>query len=211
MKLYGYWRSSSSWRARIGVALKGLQVEHVPVHLVEGAQFSDAHLARNPMGQVPVLELADGTQIAQSLAILEFLDETTGGARLLPSDPIERAQARMLAEMVNSGVQPLQNLSLVRYAVKNHGADKVEWMRHFIHQGLTAMERAAAALPRTGPWLVGDGPTLAEICLVPQLYNARRWGCAVSAWPTLVAADAAAMALPAFSSTHPDHQPDAVS
>lgn len=210
MKLYGYWRSSSSWRVRIGLALKGIPYDTVPVHLVEGAQRSDAHRARNPMGQVPVLELDDGRMISQSLAILEYLDEAHPQTPLLPVDLFDRAMARALAEDVNSGTQPLQNLGVVRWGAAQYGADKVAWMRHWIDVGLGAMEARAAAIPRSGPWLAGGQVSLAEICLVPQLYNARRWGCDLAAWPTLVQAEAAAMALPAFRDTHPDGQPDAV-
>ena len=209
MKLYGYWRSSSSWRVRIGLALKGISHETVPVHLVKGEQRGEDHRARNPMGQVPVLVLDDGRAISQSLAILEYLDEVHPQPPLLPSDPYDRALARALAEDVNSGTQPLQNLGLVRWGAQQFGADKVAWMRHWMDVGLTAMEARAARIDRDGPWLVGGQPSLAEVCLVPQLYNARRWGCDLSAWPTLTQAEAAAMALPAFQNTHPDTQPDA--
>jgi len=209
VKLYGYWRSSSSWRVRIGLAHKGIAHETVPVHLVEGAQRAPAHAARNPMRQVPVLELDDGRMISQSLAILGYLEQVCPAPPLLPSDPYDRAVAWALAEDVNSGTQPLQNLGLVRWGAQSFGADKVAWMRHWIQVGLDAMEARARALGHSGPWLVGDHPTIAEACLVPQLFNARRWGCDLSGWQTLLRAEAAAMALPAFALTHPDTQPDA--
>lgn len=208
MKLYGYWRSSSSWRVRIGLAHKNIAHTTEPVHLVRGEQLSAAHRAKNPMGQVPVLELDDGRLLSQSLAILMYLEEVYPHPPLLPADPYDRAMAWALAEDVNSGTQPLQNLSVVRWGAEELGADKVVWMRHWIQHGLDAMEGRAAGLS-DGPWLVGEGPSFAEVCLVPQLFNARRWGCAIERWPTLLRAEAAALALPAFSDTHPDQQPDA--
>jgi maleylpyruvate isomerase len=210
VRLYGYWRSSSSWRVRIGLAVKGLEYTAVPVHLVHNEQQSPAHTRKNPMQQVPVLELADGRVLSQSLAILGYLDAVYPTPALLPADPFDRAVAMALAEDVNSGTQPLQNLAIVRWGVRRFDADKVLWMRTWIQKGLDAMEARAQQHDTGGPWLVGDAPSLAEICLVPQLYNARRWGCDTSQWPTLLRADAAAMVQAAFSAAHPDKQPDAV-
>lgn len=210
MRLYGYWRSSSSWRVRIGLALKGLVYTTVPVHLVRNEHQSPEHSLKNPMQQVPVLELADGRLLSQSLAILGYLDAVYPTPALMPADPFDRAVAMALAEDVNSGTQPLQNLAVVRWGVQRFGADKVLWMRTWIQKGLDAMEARAAQHDTGGPWLIGDAPSLAEICLIPQLYNARRWGCDTSAWPTLLRADAASMALPAFATSHPDQQPDAI-
>ena len=209
MTLYGYWRSSCSWRVRIALAFKGLSYDHQPVHLTRGGgeQLGDAHRRRNPMAQVPVLELADGRLLSQSMAILAYLEERYPTPALMPSDPWDRARARQLAEMVNAGVQPLQNLSVLRHLEQSGGPSPREWARHFITQGLDAVERAAQATP--GPLLFGQRPSHADLCLVPQLYNARRFDCDLSRWPRLLEAEAAAMAFAAFQQTHPDHQPDA--
>lgn len=211
MILHGYWRSSSAYRVRIALHHKGLAFENHPVNLLTGEHKSPEHLARNPLGAVPVLELDDGTMLSQSMAILEYLEATCPEPALIPQDPILAAQARMFAEHVNASIQPLQNLGLVRYVGTRHGADKVEWMKHWIAEGLGALEILAQSLERQSPWLVADMPSIAEVLLVPQLYNARRWGCDIDAWPTLLAAEAAALALPAFAAAHPDQQPDALS
>jgi len=206
--LYGYWRSSSSWRVRIALHFKGLEFDNVPVHLVRdgGEQLQAAHLQRNPMGQVPVLEV-DGVYLGQSMAILEYLEEQHPQPALLPEMPLQRAQARRIAEVINSSVQPLQNLSLVKRLHAEFGADKVDWMRSVIQDGMDRLESSVAG--GVGPFLVGDGPSFAEVCLIPQLFNARRWGCNVSAWPTLLRAEMAAQEHPAFLAAHPDRQPDA--
>ncbi len=210
MKLYGYWRSSCTWRVRIALAFKGLPHEVVPVHLVRagGEQHQPLHQSRNPMGQVPVLETRDGRRLSQSMAILEYLEENYPVPSLLPTQPYERAHARQLAEMVNAGIQPLQNLAVLRRLEEVEGLDAHHWARHFIEAGLDAMEREVAH--QGGDFLVGDWPSFAEVCLVPQLYNARRFGCGLSRWPRLLRAEAAALTVSAFAGTHPDHQPDAV-
>lgn len=208
MTLYGYWRSSSSWRVRIALHYKGLDFENVPVHLVRegGEQLQSEHLARNPMGQVPVLEV-DGVYLGQSMAILEYLEEQHPEPALLPKAPLQRAEARRIAEVINSGVQPMQNLSLVKRLHADFGADKVAWMRSVIQDGMDRLEQSVAGTP--GPFLVGDAPSYAEVCLIPQLFNARRWGCDVSAWPTLLRAEMAVQQHPAFLAAQPDRQPDA--
>lgn len=211
MKLYGYWRSSSAWRVRIGLHLKGIDFENVPVHLVAdgGQQHTEAHLARNPMRQVPVLEVEgeDGPVfLSQSLAILAYLDEVVPEPPLLPSDPIGRAQARMFAEMVNAGIQPLQNLRVLQH-LDAEGVDRKAWGKRVIAEGFEAMERLAA--DTAGSFLVGDAVTLADVLLVPQLYNARRFRVDLSAFPTLTRVETACEALPAFQASHPDVQPDA--
>ena len=208
MKLYGYWRSSCSWRVRIALALKGLDYTAVPVHLTRdgGEQHGPTHRQRNPMGQVPVLELVDGRHLSQSLAILDYLEEAYPTPALLPEDRWARARCRQLAETINAGVQPLQNLAVMQ-RLKDLGVDPTEWSRHFITTGLDALE--AAVDRTTGPFLAGDAPSWADLCLVPQLYNARRVDCDTSRWPRLCAAERAALAVPAFHLTHPDHQPDA--
>lgn len=208
MILYGYWRSSCTWRVRIALASKGLSYRNEPVHLVRegGEQHQAAHLFRNPMAQVPVLELEDGQQLSQSMAILEYLEERIPSPGLLPADPIARARCRQLAEMVNAGVQPLQNLAVLEH-VGREGLDTKAWARHYMNRGLDALERATAG--DNSRFLVGDSPSFAELCLIPQLYNARRFDCALHRWPRLLEVEAAASALPAFLVSHPDNQPDA--
>lgn len=205
--LYGYWRSSSAWRVRIALHLKGIAFENVPVHLLEGGgqQHAPAHLDRNPMGQVPVLSVEDG-DLTQSLAIIEYLDETHPEPALLPADPFVRAQARALAEMVNSGIQPIQNLSVLQ-AIEEIGGDKLAWGRRWIQRGLDRVEQVARIT--AGDFCVGDVVSIADLCLIPQLYNARRFGCDAQGWPTLLRIEAACDALEAFKAAHPDQQPDA--
>lgn len=208
MTLFGYWRSSSSWRVRIALQYKGLDFDNVPVHLVRegGEQLKAEHLQRNPMAQVPVLEV-DGVFLGQSLAILEYLEECHPQPALLPTGRLDRAEARRIAEVINSSIQPLQNLSLVKRLHADFGADKVDWMRTGIQDGMDRLERSVVGIP--GPHLVGVSPSFAEVCLIPQLYNARRWGCDVSTWPTLLRAESAVQKHPAFLAAHPDRQPDA--
>lgn len=211
MKLYGYWRSSATWRVRIGLNLKGLVYDYQSVHLVKdgGEQKTDTHRARNPLAQVPVLEVEhDGrlVYLSQSLAILQWLDEVYPAPAILPADAFARARVRQLAEVVNAWIQPLQNLDTLA-RVEALGGDRNVWARSVIHDGLTALESTVA--DTAGQFLVGDSPTLADICLVPQLYNARRYGADVAPFPTLLRVEAACTALPAFQAAHPDVQPDA--
>ena len=208
MKLYGYWRSSSAWRVRIALEWKGLPWDNVPVHLVQGGgqQHLPEHEARNPMRQVPVLELEDGRHLGQSVAIIEYLEERHPLPPLLPLDPVERAQVRQLVEIVNSGIQPMQNLFVLQ-RIEALGGDKAAWARDAISRGLGALERLAR--PWAGQFLVGDQLSLAELFLVPQLYNARRFGCDLQAWPTLLDVESRCVGLPAFQRAHPDAQPDA--
>ena len=207
MKLFNYWRSSASWRVRIGLNLKGVAYEYVPVHLTRdgGEQNDVAYRELNPMAQVPALVLDDGAVLFQSIAILEWLEETWPEPPLLPSDPIERARARAIAEIVNSGIQPMQNLA-VTHAVKSMGGDVDAWLRRFVGHGLEAIESAAATT--RGRFLVGDHPSFADICLVPQLASARRFGVSVDGLDGLLAVEAACNDLAAFRDAHPDRQPD---
>lgn len=207
--LYGYWRSSCSWRVRIALNLKGIDYANVPVHLVKdgGEQNTPEHLARNPMAQVPAFTVSGGT-LSQSLPIIEFIDEMHPEPPLLPADPVVRALARGLAELVNAGIQPLQNLSVLQHVVNTLDGDKIAWGRHWIQRGLDRMEQAVQAT--AGQFCVGDQVTIADLCLVPQLYNARRFGCDESKWPTLLRIEAACAAIEAFRAAHPSVQPDAV-
>lgn len=206
MKLYSYWRSSCSWRVRIALNFKGIPHEVVPVHLVRSEQDLPGHLARNPMGQVPVLETPHGF-LSQSLAILEYLEEVHPTPALLPREPWARAQVRALAEAVNSGIQPIQNLAVTRHVGATFGGDAAEWNRHWIGRGLDRLEAQVAGT--AGRFSHGDSVTYADVCLVPQLYNARRFACDTSRWPTLLRVEAACVALPAFQAAHPDQQVDA--
>ena len=212
MRLYGYWRSSSAWRVRIALEHKQLECEHVHVDLLrgEGEQREPAYRSKNALAQVPLLVVEDAGRelvISQSLAIIEYLEERWPERPLLPTDRGERARCRQLAEIVNSGIQPLQNLS-VQAQLRKHGVDVQAWLSHFIGQGLSALERSA---PARGKFLLGDAPTLADVCLVPQLYAARRFGAPLEAFPRLLAVETECQALPSFQRAHPDVQPDAPS
>jgi maleylpyruvate isomerase len=211
MKLWSYWRSSCAYRVRIALGLKGLPFEYAAVHLLRdgGQQHRPEFQAVNPQRQVPVLELEDEGKVVhlvQSMAIIEYLDERFPDPPLLPASAQDRAQVRALAELVNSGIQPLQNTSTFA-ELKKHGVEHEAWARHFIAKGLAALEQLAQ--PRAGAFLFGDNPTLADIYLVPQLYNARRFGLPLDAFATLTRAEANAQALPAFQSARPEAQPDA--
>lgn len=209
--LYSYFRSSASYRVRIGLALKGIEYDYRAVHLVEdgGAQYKPAYEAVNPMHEVPSL-LIDGRVLSQSLPILEYLDETRPEPPLLPSDPYGRAKARQIAECVNASIQPLQNLRVLRKLDTDFGADdetRRRWVAHFIHSGFRGIETILR--DTAGTFAVCDAVTLADICLVPQVFGAARFGVTLEAYPTLAAVTGRAAALPAFEAAHPARQPDA--
>lgn len=208
LKLYGYWRSSASWRVRIALGLKGLQWQTVSVHLVQdgGQQRKEPHLQRNPMGQVPVLEV-DGQFLSQSLAILDWLDHAVPTPALMPTTPMERAAAFALAELVNSGIQPLQNLSVLAAVDELQAGQRAGWGRRWITSGLDAY--AAETVRHMGRFSVGDAVSWADICLIPQLYNARRFDCDLARWPALLEIEARCAALPAFEQARPERQADA--
>jgi maleylpyruvate isomerase len=207
--LYDYWRSSSAWRVRFALHWKGVPFERRVVNLIKdgGEQHAAEFQTMNPLRQVPVLVTDDGRPIAQSMAIVGYLEERFPKPPLLPADAWLRARARQLAEMVNSGTQPLQNLTVLD-RVQAGGLDRNEWARHFIARGLAALE--AAAHETAGAFLVGDTVSLADAYLVPQLYNARRFNVDLAPLPTLVRIESACAALPAFAAAHPDAQSDAV-
>jgi len=209
--LHNYWRSSASQRVRIGLGLKNLAFEYVVVNIVRREQDVAAYRERNPMAQVPALEITedDGTvrTLVQSLPILEYLDERFPMPPLLPADLYLRARARVLAEIVNSGIQPLQNLTTTN-AVTRFGGDAGVWPKTFISDGLDAFERAAKDV--AGDFCVGNHPTIADCCLIPQLTSARRFGVDVAKHSLLLAIEQRCLALPAFANAAPDRQPDAV-
>ncbi len=217
MRLYGFWRSSATWRVRIALAHKGLAYEYVPVDLRSadgGEQHAPGYAAINPMRQVPVLELgpADASlrtrlRLTQSMAILEMLEEVWPDPPLLPADPALRAHVREIAELVNAGIQPLQNTGVQQYVKDALRADDQAWVRHWVGRGLVALESLVA--PGAGKYAVGDEVTYADACIVPQLYFGRRFGLVGEAHPTLTRIERACEALPAFRAAHGEAQPDA--
>lgn len=201
--LYDYWRSSASYRVRIGLNLAGISYKSVPVNLVAREHKATEHLARNPQGLVPALFI-DGQLQTQSLAILEYLNETRPGLGLLPADPAARARVRAVAHAIAMDIHPVCNLSVVAHVselVGNAEKTQKEWMNKFIGQGLKAVETMLAAMP--GPLCCGETPTLADICLVPQVYNARRWSVDLTDMPRVVAIDAQLAANSAFDQAKP--------
>jgi maleylpyruvate isomerase len=209
--LHNYWRSSASHRVRIALGLKRLPYEYVAVNIFQGDQHAEAYRSRNPLAQVPALEITeDGGErhtITQSLPILEYLEERWPEVPLLPRDLYLRARARMLAEIVNAGIQPLQNLSTTNQ-VKALGGDPAAWTTGFVSAGLAAFARTAAET--AGAFCVGDAPTIADCCLVPQLASARRFKVEIAHLGQLLEIEARCLALPAFADAAPDQQPDAV-
>ena len=202
LRLFDYWRSSASYRVRIALALKQLAYERVSVDLVAAEQFGEANRARNPQAQVPTLE-ADGVPMIQSIAIIEWLDAVFPEPRLIPAEPAARARAMAQALLIAADVHPLNNLRVLKRLEAQFGADQAAkdiWYRATIAPGFAALE----ALAGEGPFLGGEAPGIADVCLVPQMFNARRFAQPLNDYPRLVAIDAAACALPAFIAAHPD-------
>lgn len=211
--LYTYWRSSAAYRVRIGLALKGLAFEARPVHLVRegGEQHHDAYRGLNPQQLVPTL-LHDGHVLTQSLAILEYLEERFPQVPLLPADAAGRARVRALAQLVACDIHPINNLRVLKYLSEELGVSaeqKGAWYRHWVALGLQALETQLARDPETGLFCHGDTPTIADCCLVPQLYNARRFECDLTPYPTLIAIADRCEQLEAFVDARPDRQADA--
>ena len=203
IRLFDYWRSSASYRVRIALGLAGLEWESVPVNLAEGAQQSPQHLERNPQGLVPVLEI-DGLQFTQSLAIIEYLDETRQ-LGLLPADPAGRARVRALSHAIAMEIHPVCNLRVATYAAA-HSRGSVtmqSWMQHFITPGLSAFE----TMLDSDTYCYGESVTLADICLFPQLYNAHRWQVDLARMPKIRAIEKTLANFPAFAAAHPDKAP----
>ena len=201
--LHDYFRSSAAYRVRIALNLKGVDYDRHNVNLVDGAQKSETYRALNPQGFVPMLEI-DGLKLTQSLAIAVYLDQTIPEPPLMPRDPADGAHVRAMAMTIACDVHPLNNLRVLKYLTKLGIAQdqRDEWYRHWVTEGLEALEAVAA--PRAGAFLFGDTVSLADVCLVPQLYNARRFSVPITPYPTLRRADESASALPAFAAAHPD-------
>lgn len=208
--LYSYWRSSCSYRVRIALALKGMDYDYRAVHLVKegGEQKLPDYVAMNPMAQVPTLIHGDVT-LTQSMAILQYLEAVGPEPRLLPSDPAQQALVLSLCEDINSGMQPIQNLSVLQYLDATYqigGAGKVAWCQHWIAKGFAAFEQRLAKT--AGVYAVGDTPTLVDCLLIPQIYNGVRFEVDMDQFPTLARVNETCLGLPAFKQAHPDHQPD---
>lgn len=209
MKLYNYFRSSASYRVRIALALKGLAYDYVPVHLARNEHASESYSAVSSSRLVPLLE-DDGAFVTQSLAIIEYLDETHPEPPLLPTDPLERARVRALSMDIACEIHPLNNLRVLRYltqTMKVAEADKDRWYRHWVETGLEAVERQLVA--RAGRFCHGDAPTMADCVLVPQIFNAQRFECRLDHVPQVMRVFDACMALDAFARTQPSACPDA--
>ena len=208
--LYGYWRSSASYRVRIALAVKGLAYEQVAVNLAQGAQTGVGFKLLNPQGFVPYL-IDDTAGLNQSLAIIEYLDEVYPGPALLPGDALARARVRAAALQIACDIHPLNNLRVLKYLRAEMGQeqDAVDtWYRHWVEEGFSALEEIAERA--TGAYLFGDTVTLADICLVPQMWNARRLQADIARFPALVAIDTRLNALAAVIAARPEAQPDAV-
>jgi maleylacetoacetate isomerase len=202
--LFDYWRSSASYRVRIALAMKAVDYDVAPISLVDGAQREAAYRERNPQGFVPMLEI-DGHSITQSLAIIGYLEATRPEPRLLPADPVDAAHVRMLALTIACDIHPINNLRVLKYLAHPLGHEEAarnDWVRHWVREGFMALQ--AMAEPRAGRFLFGDSPGLADIFLVPQMYNARRFELRLDDFPLLVRADAEATKLEAFAAAHPD-------
>ena len=201
--LYDYWRSSAAYRIRIALNLKLIDYVAQPVDLLKGEHKGDLNLARNPQGLVPTLEI-DGLVLTQSLPIIEYLDETRPDVPLLPADIRDRHRVRAIAAAIAMEIHPVCNMSVARYGTELAGGDDLRpWMSHFITKGLAAVE-IMVAQGATGGFCHLDAPTLADCCLMPQLYNARRWGVDLEPYPTLRAVEAHCAELNAFQRAHPD-------
>lgn len=210
MKLYSYFRSSAAYRVRIALNLKGLSYEMESIHLTKdgGRQFSDAFRAINPQMRVPALQLSGGEVLTQSLAIIDYLDEVYPDPPLLPAEALDRARVRAAAQVIACDIHPLNNLVALRYLKRNLNQEQTAidaWYHHWVIEGFKALEQMIAP----GPYCFGSHVTLADVCLVPQVFNARRLKVPLDAFPKIVAVETACLKLPAFDKARPENQPDA--
>lgn len=212
MLLYGYFRSSAAYRVRIALNLKGLAYDQTFVHLARLEQLAESFAAINPQKLLPVLKTDSGQLLTQSLAIIEYLEETHPQPALLPKDPLERARVRALALAVACEIHPINNPRVLRYLTGKLGvseAQRDDWYRHWVEEGLQAVEQMLVSSPQAGRFCHGDSPTLADLCLVPQVANGRRFKADLSGCPTVVRIDAECQKLKAFADAAPANQPDA--
>jgi maleylacetoacetate isomerase len=212
MKHYGFFRSSAAFRLRIALNLKGLEAEHVLVNFAKQEQFGDAFKSVNPQARVPALVLDDGTTLIQSLAIIEYLEEVHPNPPLLPKDAKGRARVRGLANLISCDIHPLNNISVLNYLRDRLTADEATrnaWYRHWVAQGFAAYEALLADSRDTGTFCHGNAPGLADVCLVPQVFNAQRYECPLGGYPTLMRVFDACMKLDAFDKAQPMKQPEA--
>jgi maleylpyruvate isomerase len=212
MLLYGYFRSSAAYRVRIALNLKGLDYDQTFIHLARLEQLKESFAALNPQKLLPVLVDDDGAQLTQSLAIIEYLEETRPEPPLLPRDPVGRARVRALALAVACEIHPLNNPRVLRYLTGTLGASEEQknaWYRHWVEDGLLALEKLLASSPATGRFCHGDTPTMADLCLVPQVANGRRFNCDFSGCPTVLRIEAECQTVDAFARAAPARQPDA--
>jgi maleylacetoacetate isomerase len=210
MKLYNYFRSSASFRVRIALELKGLAYDYVPVHLVKGEHRNADYAAISPSLLVPTLELDDGERLGQSMAMIEYLDETHPEPALLPRDPLGRARVRALSQLIACEIHPLNNLRVLKYLVRELKVEeeaKNTWYRHWVRVGLESYERELSSLPAS-TYSFGNTATMADCCLVPQIFNARRLDTNLDGLPRTMAAFDACMKLPAFQKAQPSNCPD---
>lgn len=211
VRLHGYFRSSSAFRVRIALNLKGIAYEQVAYHLQRGEQRGPAMLALNPQGLVPALEI-DGKVLTQSMGIVEYLDETRPSPSLLPDDAAGRARVRALAQVIGCDIHPIDNLRVLNYLRRPLGQPEPEvsaWFNHWVATGFDALETMLSVSAGTGTFCHGETPGLADICLVPQMANSGRFGLDLTPWPTIGRIHAACLALPAFARALPGNQPDA--
>jgi maleylpyruvate isomerase len=213
MQLYSYFRSSAAYRVRIALNLKGLAYDYAPVHLLKegGQQLLESYTRMNPNAVLPTLVDDDGAILHQSLAIIEYLEETHPLPPLLPNGAAARARVRALALTIACDIHPLNNLRVLRYLKHTMGvADQArdDWYRHWVESGLLALERMLADTPATGRFCHGDTPSMADLCLVPQMFNARRLDCDLDRMPTVMRIDTVCRELPAFVQAAPENQPD---
>ncbi|MEP5630813.1 MAG: maleylacetoacetate isomerase [Tateyamaria sp.] len=209
MKLYSYWRSTTSYRIRTALNLKGIAYETVPVDLVAGDQRDDGYAELNPGKGVPTLVLDDGTVLTQSMAILDYIDATWPAPQLIPADPLQRAKVMAVADTIALDVHPVNNLRLIGQLKSHFGAtpeQATDWMCHWMKEGFAAVE---TLLPKSDVFAFGETPNIADICITAQVYNARRWGVDLNDFPNIARIEQLCLNQSAFADAHPDNQPDA--